>query len=62
MASLDTLTLPLDPTSAADLAASGLEYERVNADGEGFRPFQRARPVSICTSEAHAAGEKPQRP
>lgn len=42
MASIDTLTLPLDQTSAADLAASGLEYARVDADGEGFRPFQRA--------------------
>jgi len=42
MASLDTLTLPLDQTSAADLAASGLEYARVDAEGEGFRPFQRA--------------------
>ncbi len=42
MASTDTLTLPLDQTSAADLAASGLEYARVDAEGEGFRPFQRA--------------------
>ena len=42
MASLDTLTLPLDQTSSADLAAVGLEYRRIDADGEGFRPFQRA--------------------
>ncbi|WP_295840446.1 GNAT family N-acetyltransferase [uncultured Microbacterium sp.] len=42
MASIDTLTLPLDPTSTAELAAGGLDYERVDADGEGFRPFQRA--------------------
>lgn len=42
MASIDTLTLPADPTSAADLAAVGLEYSRVDADGDGFRPFQRA--------------------
>ncbi len=42
MASLDTLTLPLDQTSTADLAAVGLEYRRVDADGDGFRPFQRA--------------------
>ena len=42
MASTDTLTLPLDQTSAADLAASGLEYARVDAEAEGFRPFQRA--------------------
>lgn len=42
MASIDTLNLPLDETSAADLSAVGLEYARVDADGEGFRPFQRA--------------------
>ena len=42
MASLDTLTLPLDQTSADDLAARGLEYARVDADGDGYRPFQRA--------------------
>ncbi len=42
MASLDTLTLPLDPTSAAELAANGLQYARVDADGDAFRPFQRA--------------------
>lgn len=42
MASIDTLTLPLDQTSAAEVAAVGLEYARVDADGDGFRPFQRA--------------------
>ncbi|MFJ4037703.1 GNAT family N-acetyltransferase [Microbacterium sp. NPDC090007] len=42
MASLDALTLPLDDISTADLAATGLEYARVDADGPGFRPFQRA--------------------
>ncbi len=42
MASLDTLTLPHDQTSSADLAAVGLEYRRIDADCEGFRPFQRA--------------------
>lgn len=42
MASLDTLTLPLDDTSAADLSAVGLEYARVDAEGDGFRPFHRA--------------------
>ncbi len=42
MASIDTLTLPLDETSAAEVAAVGLEYARVDADGGGFRPFQRA--------------------
>ena len=42
MASLDTLTLPLDQTSADELAASGLEYARVDADGDAYRPFQRA--------------------
>lgn len=42
MASIDTLTLPLDQTSAADLAAVGLEYARVDAEGEGFGPFHRA--------------------
>lgn len=42
MASIDPLTLPLDQTSADDLATSGLEYARVDADGDAFRPFQRA--------------------
>lgn len=42
MASLDTLTLPLDQTSGDDLAASGLEYRRVDADGDDFRPFLQA--------------------
>lgn len=42
MAPIDPLTLPLDDTSAADLAANGLDYARVDADGPGFRPFQRA--------------------
>lgn len=42
MASLDTLTLPLDQTSAEDLAARGLEYARIDADGDAYRPFQRA--------------------
>jgi predicted acetyltransferase len=42
MASIDTLTLPLDQTSADQLAASGLEYARVDADGDSYRPFQRA--------------------
>lgn len=42
MPSIDPLTLPLDQTSVADLAASGLEYARVDADTDAFRPFQRA--------------------
>ncbi|MBB3156697.1 putative acetyltransferase [Microbacterium proteolyticum] len=42
MASIDPLTLPLDQTSADDLAAAGLEYARVDADGDAYRPFQRA--------------------
>ncbi|MCI9858984.1 GNAT family N-acetyltransferase [Microbacterium proteolyticum] len=42
MASIDPLTLPLDQTSADDLAASGLDYARVDADGDAYRPFQRA--------------------
>ncbi|MDQ1083314.1 MULTISPECIES: GNAT family N-acetyltransferase [Microbacterium] len=42
MASLDTLTLPLDRTSTEELASRGLEYARVDPDGDGYRPFQRA--------------------
>ncbi|WP_314455883.1 GNAT family N-acetyltransferase [uncultured Microbacterium sp.] len=42
MASIDPLTLPLDQTSTDDLAASGLVYARVVADGDAYRPFQRA--------------------
>lgn len=42
MASIDTLTLPLDQTSADELAARGLRYARVDADGDAYRPFQRA--------------------
>jgi len=42
MASLDTLTLPLDHVSADELGSAGLEYSRVDADGDAFRPFQRA--------------------
>lgn len=39
MAIIDTLSLPVDAESAATLSASGLDYARVEADGEGFAPF-----------------------
>lgn len=42
MADTDTLALPLDPTSAAMLAESGLDYALVEPDGDGFEPFLRA--------------------
>lgn len=42
MADTNTLTLPLDPTSSAMLAESGLDYALVDADGDGFVPFVRA--------------------
>ncbi|MDQ1122914.1 GNAT family N-acetyltransferase [Microbacterium trichothecenolyticum] len=42
MAIIDTLSLPADAESAAILSASGLDYERVDADGEGFVAFLRS--------------------
>lgn len=39
---LDARTIPLDSTSAAELAATGLDYATVPDDGEGFRLFHSA--------------------
>lgn len=39
---IDTLSLPADAESSAALSASGLEYVRVDADGDAFEPFLRS--------------------
>ena len=42
MAPTHTSTFPLDATSSAALAETGLEYTLVDPEGDGFPPFLRS--------------------